>query len=164
MKYKLPHFSEIDLSQLEEHYRAEFEYNGQKTSVDLNFEGKQIESNLFDSVKEIIENIKLEDYKNRTYISNDFENINGDTVKEYLEFHIEELEDELSEIMDFNDKSNSPEKQLLDKLKLGRVGFYPDGKYGTESFVVFDYIVDREFSDQIIVVNIDHKGNLINLA
>lgn len=52
----------------------------------------------------------------------------------------------------------------LKKLKLGRIGFYPDGKYGTESFAVFDYIVDRELSNQIIVVNIDKKGNLINLA
>ncbi|WP_044212469.1 DUF2004 domain-containing protein [Flammeovirga sp. OC4] len=164
MKYKLPHFEEIDLIQLDEYYNVEIEHKGHKIGIDLNFEGKEIETQLFDEIKKIIENIESEDSKNRTYITSDFKDENGDTVKEYLEFHIEELAEELSGIVNFQDKSNSPEKQLLEKLKLGRIGFYPDGKYGSESFVVFDYIVDRELSDQIVVVNIDKEGKLINLA
>ena len=164
MKYKLPHFDEMEITQLDEYYSVEIEQNGQKIGIDLNFEEKEIETQLFDAVKTIIENIELEDSKNRTYITSDFNDENGDTVKEYLKFHIEELAEELSEIVNFEDKSNSSEKQLMEKLKLSRVGFYPDGKYDTESFVVFDYIVDRELSDQIIVVNIDKEGKLINLA
>ncbi|MGH1335160.1 MAG: DUF2004 domain-containing protein [Aureispira sp.] len=164
MKYKLPHFEEIDLTQLDEYYNVEIEQKGLKIGIDLNFEKKEIEAQLFDEIKKIIENIESEDSKNRIYITSDFKDENGDTVKEYLEFHIEELAEELSGIINFEDKSSSPEKQLLEKLKLGRIGFYPDGKYGTESFVVYDYIVDRELSDQIVVVNIDKEGKLINLA
>lgn len=164
MKYKLPHFEEIDLTQLNEYYNVEIEQKGHKIGIDLNFEGKKIETQLFDQIKSIIENIESEDLKNRAYITSDFNDENGDTVKEYLEFHIEELAEELSGIVNFEDKSNSPDEQLMEKLKLGRIGFYPDGKYGSESFVVFDYIVDRELSDQIIVVNIDKNGELINLA
>ena len=164
MKYKLPHFEEIDLTSLDEYYNVEIEQEGLKMGIDLNFEEKEIEADLFDEIKKIIENIESEDSKNRAYITSDFKDENGDTVKEYLEFHIEELAEELSEIVNFEDQSSSPEKQLLEKLKLRRIGFYPDGKYGTESFVVYDYIVDRELSDQIVVVNIDKEGKLINLA
>ena len=164
MKYKLPHFEEIDLTQLDKYYNVEIEQKGQKIGIDLNFAGKEIDAQVFDEIKKIIESIESEDSKNRTYISFDFKDKNGGTVKEYLDFHIEELAEELSEIVNFEDKSNSPDKQLMEKLKLGRIGFYPDGKYGSESFVVFDYIVDRELSDQIIVVNIDKDGKLLNLA
>jgi len=163
MKYKLPHFEEIDLTQLDEFYEVAIEQGGLKIRIDLNFEEKEIEAQLFDRIKKIIENIESEDSKNRTFITSDFEDENGDIVKDYLEHHIEELGEELSEIVNFEDESCSPEKQLLEKLKLGRIGFYPDGKYGSE-FVVYDYIVGREFSDQIVVVNIDKEGKLINLA
>ncbi|MEN7547192.1 DUF2004 domain-containing protein [Rapidithrix thailandica] len=164
MKYKLPYFEKIDLTQLDEYYKVEIEQHGQKIGIDLNFEGKKIESEIFDFIKSILENIELEDSKNRTYIASDFKDEHGDTVKEYLEFHIEELAEELSEIMSFEDESKSHEEQLMEKLKLDRIGFYPDGKYGTESFVVFDYVVDRKLSDQIIVVNIDMEGKLLYLA
>ena len=43
MKYKLPHFKEIDLTQLEEYYNVEIEQKGQKIRIDLNFERKAIE-------------------------------------------------------------------------------------------------------------------------
>lgn len=164
MKYKLPHFEEIDITHLDEYYNVEIEQNGQKIRLDLNFEGKETEIQLFDKIKKVIENIESENSKNRTYIASDFNNENGDTVKEFLKFHTEQLAEELSEIVNFQDKSNIPEKQLMEKLKLDRIGFYPDGKYGTESFAVFDYVVDRELSDQIIVVNIDKDGKLLNLA
>ena len=164
MKYKLPYFEEIDLNQLEEYYNVEIDNKSHKIGIDLNFKAKKIEAQLFDKVKKIIENIESEDSKNRTYITSDFKDENGDAVKEFLEFHIEELAEELSGIVNFEDKSNSPEKQLLEKLKLVRIGFYPDGEYGTDSFIIFDYTVDRELSDQIIVVNVDKEGKLINLA
>lgn len=160
MKYKLPHFDEIDLNQFEEYYNVDIEENGQNVNIDLNFEGTKIDAQLFDLIKTIIENIELEDSKNRTYITADFKYGDGDTVKEYLEFHIEELAEELSEVVNFEDKSKSPEEQLMEKLKLDRIGFYPEN----ESFVVFDYIVDKELSDQIIVVNVDKEGKLLNLA
>ncbi len=164
MKYKLPHFQEIDLTQLDEYYNVEIEQKNEKIRIDLNFEGKEIEAKLFDKIKKVIESIESENSKNRAYITFDFNDKNGNTVKEYLEFHTEELAEELSEIVNFKDKSISPEKQLMNKLKLDRIGFYPDGKYGSESFVVFDYVVDREMSDQIIVVNIDKDGKFLNLA
>lgn len=43
------------------------------------------------------------------------------------------------------------------------VGLYPDGKYDTSYFTVFDYMVNQELSDQLIVVKTDHQGYLDQL-
>ena len=164
MKYQLPHFEEIDLTQVNEYYEAKIELNGQEIRIDLNFEKHQLEAKLFDIIKGFLEKIELQNTKNRTFIDADFKDENGDTIREYLEFHTEELKEELSEIINFDDQGNSPEQQLMEKLKLVRMGFYPDGKYGSESFVIFDYTVDRTITDQLIVVNIGKEGELLNLA
>jgi hypothetical protein len=164
MKYQLPHFEEIDLTQVNEYYEAKIELNGQEIRIDLNFEKHQLEAKSFDIIKGFLEKIELQNTKNRTFIDADFKDENGDTIREYLEFHTEELKEELSEIINFDDQGNSPEQQLMEKLKLVRMGFYPDGKYGSESFVIFDYTVDRTITDQLIVVNIGKEGELLNLA
>ena len=164
MKYKLPYFEEIDLTQLEEEYYVEIEQNGQKIDLDLTFEEEEIETEVLDLIKTVLENIDLEDVKNRTYIAANFKDENERTVQEYLAFHIEELGEQLSEIINFEDQSNSLEKQLMEKLKLDRIGFYPDGEYGEEPFVVFDYVVDKSLSNRILVVNINQEGKLLNLT
>jgi hypothetical protein len=163
-KYNLPYFKEISINQLEEYYSTDIEYKGNKVQLDLNFKEKQLKSQLFDHIKAFLDHIELHDTKNRHSIAFDYNAENGDTVKEYLEFHVEELLEELAGIINLEDKAVTPEKQLLEKLKLVRIGFYPDGKYGSESFATFDYTIDRAITDQLIVVNTDKKGKLINLA
>lgn len=66
----------------------------------------------------------------------------------------------------------TPEKQLLEKLALERVGLYPNVKYETKYFAVFDYTFEgnafidgrRTMTNQILVVKTDSKGNLDHLA
>lgn len=164
MNYKLPYFEIIDITQLEEYYFVEIEKNGQKIGLDLNFEEEEVAVQVFDLIKVVLENIDSEDQKNRANIAADYQKGKESMVKEYLKFHIDELTEELAGIVDFEDESRSFEEQLMRKLKLDRIGFYPDGKFGAEPFVVFDYVVDRSFSDQIVVVNIDQAGKLMHLA
>lgn len=164
MNYKLPYFEIIDITQLEEYYFVEIEQNGQKIGLDLNFEEEEVAVQVFDLIKVVLENIDSEDKKNRANIAADYQKGKEGMVKEYLKFHIDEVAEELAGIVDFEDKSRSFEEQLMRKLKLDRIGFYPDGKFGAEPFVVFDYVVDRSFSDQIVVVNIDKERKLMHLA
>lgn len=164
MNYKLPYFEEVDLSQLEEYYQVDIEQYGQSISIDLNLKKKKIEAQVFGCIKVLLENIERQDKRNRASINLDFINKDGEIVREYLKFHIEELKEELTEIIDFNDPQNDPKIQLMEKLKLVRIGFYPDGKYGSESFATFDYTVDRKITDELIVVNVDKKGGIMNLA
>ena len=162
MKYQLPFFKEIDLANLEEYYQVNAKHNSKEISIDLNFKGKLQRKRSLDSVKGFLEKINQQDIQNTKYILEDYKDENGQ-VKEYLEFHIEELAEELATVINFKDTSISVIEQLLAKLSLVRIGFYPDGKYDTESFAVFDYCIDNELSDQLIVVKTDENGAIIHL-
>lgn len=80
-----------------------------------------------------------------------------------MDFHLDELGDDFLAHIGI---SNSIDKtqQFLNKLYLTRIGLYPDGKYDTSYFAVFDYTVNRELSDQLMVVKTDHQGHLDHLS
>jgi len=80
---------------------------------------------------------------------------NGNTVK--IEHHLEEVgNDELSLLVNFENKSIELEKQLLDKIQLVRIGFYPDSK---DVFAIFDYSIGEEITNYLIVINTNEKGS-----
>ena len=119
---------------------------------------KRLNSARLQVVQHFIENIRIHDLKNRKYIETDFNDEDGDTVREYLEHHIEELAtDELNDLIGANTKSADQPALLLKKLKLVRVGLYPDSK---EQFAIFDYSIGQELTDYLVVINTDENGNL----
>ena len=160
----LLHFEKIQIENLEEYYNVDIQFNGKEIQIDLNFENKTIDASTFDKIKNFLENIEKFDKQNEDYIKSDFENENGDTVKEYVTFHIEELGDDFLEQMDISSDETDKVQILLTKLHLRRIGLYPDGKYDTSYFAVFDYSFNPEFTDQLIVVKTDENGNLDHLS
>jgi len=85
-------------------------------------------------------------------------------VREYVTFHVEELGEEFLEEIGIDSNETEKEQRFLNQLHLTRVGIYPDGKYDTSCFAVFDYSVNRDLTDQLIVVNTDAMGNLDHLS
>ncbi|MDX2067919.1 MAG: DUF2004 domain-containing protein [Haliscomenobacter sp.] len=162
--YLLPPFGQINLDALNEEYRSEIEFNGKTITLDINFAKTNIEKSAMDTIKFFIENIDTFDRQNKVNINSDFNDENGDTVKEYVTFHIEELGDEFLEQIDITSDQTDKEQQFLKKLHLTRIGLYPDGKYDASNFAVFDYTVSKDLTDQLIVVNTDEKGNLDHLS
>lgn len=160
----LPHFGKIQTEDLEEYYNVAVEFDGKDIQIDLNFENKAIDTTTFDKIKNFIENIRNFDKQNRGYIKNDFNDENGDTVKEYVTFHIEELGNDFLEQIGISSDNNEKERAFLTKLHLTRVGLYPDGKYGTSYFAVFDYSANKDITDQLMVVKTDENGNLDHLS
>jgi hypothetical protein len=157
-EYTLPHFGNLPTDNLEEYYDVDIEFNGNEIQIDLNFENKNIEISTMDKVKNFIENIDKFDKLNKTYILNDYNDEDGDTVKFYLEHHLEEVgKDELLNLINFDDKTTEPEKQLLEKLKLVRVGLYP---HDEENFAIFDYSIGQDITNYLIVINTDGNGEL----
>ena len=163
-EYLLPPFGQINLESLEEYYSSDIELNGKIIQIDINFANNSIDKTSMDIIKSFIENISNFDKQNKAHIETDFNDEKGDTVKEYVTFHIEELGDEFLNEIGIDSTDTEKEKLFLNKLHLTRVGLYPDGKYDTSSFVVFDYSVNRDLTDQLIVVNTDEKGNLDYLS
>lgn len=148
--YALPHFGDLDPNDLEDYYEVEIDFNGQKIQIDLNFEQNNIEPKRLDIVKQFIGNIAAFNKANKKNIEQDYADENRDTVRTYVEHYIEYFDsEEISKFVDFNNTEATLESQLIDSLKLVRVGLYPDEE---ENFAVFDYSIDPEITDLLVVI------------
>jgi hypothetical protein len=155
-KYILPNFEGLDLKSLEEFYDAKIQFNGNEIDLDLNFELDSIDAKRLDIVKDFIENLSKFNSIAVKAIKDDF--ISNDTVKDYIKHHLEELDEEdLSSIIDKSDKAISAEDQMLLKLHLKRIGFYPENE---QLFAMFDYTIGEELTDYVIVVNFTEEGEM----
>lgn len=164
--YTLSYFEQITINNLEEYYSSEFKLNNNTIRTDLNFENKKIENYSIEQVESFLKNIENFDKKNKVYIENDFKEGIGETAA-YINFYLDELDEiELNGIIDTENVNTSKSTQLLNKLKLIRVGLYPDGKYGINYFATFDYSIDidGESCNQLLVVNTDENGNLDHIT
>jgi hypothetical protein len=162
-EYTLPYFGAINIESLAEYYEVDVEVNEKLVQIDLNFEANTLSLENFERVKSFIENIEKFDQNSHAYIQQNFEGEQDGTVKEYVYFHLDELGDDFLAHIGI---SNSIDKaqQFLNKLYLTRIGLYPDGKYDTSYFAVFDYTTNQELSDQLLVVKTDHQGRLDHLS
>ncbi|HOZ79878.1 MAG TPA: DUF2004 domain-containing protein [Ferruginibacter sp.] len=161
----LPYFGQIDFTHLAEYYSAESIFNGRRIRLDLNFENKSITEDQAKYIKLFLDNISAFEIQNKLSIDKDF-NESGETF-DYINFYQDELdEEELGDIIDSGNDAKTKEQQLLSKLKLIRVGLYPDGKYGATYYGVFDYTIeiDGEPCNQLLVVNTKGNGDLDHIT
>jgi hypothetical protein len=147
---QLPFFGELDSNALEDYYQADIEYNGLPLQLDINFEETRIVPQRVEFIGQFIRNLKKQDAINMDYIKDDYEDGNADTVKEYLQHHLQELSG-------ISNPTPEQEKDLMKKLRLVRVGLYP---HSDSSFATFDYSIDPEKTQYLVVVNTDEEGNL----
>ncbi|UIR55075.1 DUF2004 domain-containing protein [Sphingobacterium sp. SRCM116780] len=164
--YTLAHFGAIVTENLNEYYRVTIDFNGGKLNLDLNFRNKEIDIPTLAKVETFLNGMDAFDKSNLNQIINNYDEKNS-LVREYIDFHLEELpKNQLEQLIDVKNQKVSPEKQMLGKLKLERIGLYPDGAYNTESFAVFDYTFEgniyvdgrRTITDQIIVLKTSENG------
>lgn len=158
-KFTFPPFGKIDLSSLDDNYTAEIDVNGVTVGVDLYFDFIDTSEHQAYAMKCFIDQISRIDIQNRIYIDKEYDNVEGEIVKEYLNYHFDELDKEdLYELVDFGNTAIDPEKQLYSKLKLCGVGLHskPSDRLGFNSF--FEYTVCGEISDCVIVVATDGFG------
>jgi hypothetical protein len=164
--YNFPYFGEININNLEEYYSSNFEMNNNTIRTDLNFGNKKIEKYGIAKIEGFLKNVNNFDDTNKVYIEKNFNEESGEAL-EYINFYLEEFdENELSKLIDLDNENIPKNIQLLNKLKLIRIGLYPDRKYGTEYFATFDYSIEigGEFCNQLLVVNTDEKGNLHDIT
>jgi hypothetical protein len=154
----LPHFGPIDPEALDSYYDTEIDFNGRSISIDLNFGSSSIDSRKLETVLRFIENIRIYDINNKGFIAKDYHDEGGNTVKFYLQHHIEELgATELASLVDQGTKKDGYEKQLLSRLHLVRVGIYPEGE---DQFAIFDYSLGVDLTNDLVVIFTDENGNL----
>ena len=162
---ELPYFGQINLTQLKEYYVTETVFNGLPISLDLNFKNKIISREQAINIKNFLGNISILDIQNKVEINNDF-NEDGE-AKDYINFYLAEFdEEELRGIIDYDNEDKPKEEQLLSKLRLIRIGLYPDEKFGASDYGVFDYSIDidGEACNQLLVVKTNETGDIDHLT
>lgn len=163
MPYTLPYFGEINLEQLEEYYDTT---TATGIKLDLNFEHARIDTQKADLIKLWLSDLEQLDAQNIAAIQHDYQTGESET-QDYIRFYIEELgEEELAGIVGNADSDEEKSAALLDKLRLERVGFYPDGKYGTTSLAIFDYTIDidGEPCNQLLVIKWNEQRELAEIT
>ncbi len=147
-KYKSDFFGEIDFEKIKEYYEGKFFYENRKIELDLNMNRRALPTyEQLLKIDDFINNIKDFEKEARQFIDSDFKN--GGIAKAYLEYYIEEFETyKLDSLIDKTNKEVSSEKQLLSKIYIQRIGFYPNDNV----FAIFDFHVNHTISDQILVV------------
>ena len=159
------YFGEININNLEEYYNVNFELNNQTITIDLNFENKKIEKFRIEQIIFFLDRINYFDNLNRTYIEKDF--IEQGVTSSYIDSYLEEFEqDDLSSSIGLDNQKKTNDFELLNQLKLIRIGFYPDGKYGVGYFATFDYSIDVDDDpcNQLLAVNTGIKGELQSIT
>ena len=161
----LPYFGQIDFTKLEEYYAAESSFNGRVIRLDLNFENKSITEEQAKNIKVFLDSISAFEIQNKSSINKDF-NDSGEAL-DYINFYFDELDEkEWDDVINNGSQGKSKEEQLLSKLRLIRVGLYPDGKYGADYYGVFDYSIeiDGEPCNQLLVVKTKANGDLDHIT
>lgn len=153
---KIPFFGDVNLESLQNTYRLTTDFDGRKLDLDLNFENTSIAEDNLNLITKILDNLREWVGKAEKFINNEFQT--GSEVDDYIDFHIEELFDEdLEKLLKDADKTMPRKERLLSILKLERIGFYPED---ARHYAIFDFVTDREISDNLLVVKLNKNGEL----
>ncbi len=160
-KFKVTHFGALDINNLEEYYEVAIQLADQSVSVDLNFDEDAVSESKLKVVNHFLEQVLQYDTAAKLAIQKDYAG-GGDAVKEYVEHHLEVLSaDDLDTVLASSEASLSNENKILNALHLKRIGFYPDEE---NQFAVFDYTIDKELTDYLVVVNFKKDGKVDSIA
>ena len=94
---KLKYFGEINPNELEDYYSTDIEVDGHTIQLDLNFTEISIDESRLIKVDAILENLSAFIGKLKTYIHEDY--ASGSEVQEYLDFHFDEVDEELTALL-----------------------------------------------------------------
>ena len=154
----IKYFKNVDFNS--DYLETTIEFQNREIQLDINTDAVLGENNWVKEYEEYIS--KLETFKEKIdkEIIKDFEN--DGVTKEWVDYHSEELMESIEEngTLDSCDKNLPVDRQILSALKLNRIGIYP--KY--EDYAVWDYILDDEISDQILVIVTDKNGEIVDIT
>lgn len=154
---KIRFFGDIDIN--EDYQETTIHLGERDIQLDLNLEevlGKK------DWVVEYDEYVsKLPIYKEEIEkkLNEDFDD--WGLTKEWIDWHIEELDKSVIEkITAETDKKLAVDEKLLSVTNLVRIGIYP----GYEGYAIWDFMIDGEVSDEILVVVTDSNGEIVDIT
>lgn len=155
MKKNITYFGEVEINSPQETTEGKVVIDNLQIELDLNFYDGRPEYDWVAEYENYIKDLKQHKANVEEAIRSDYKD--GGDVKEYVDFHLEELDVSIiDKVLAGTDASKPKEERLLTVLKLVRVGFYP----GDEDYAIWDYTIGREIADMLVVVNTDNTGKI----
>lgn len=154
---KITYFNEFDPQN--DYAETTIILDGKEVELDLNCEEVIGSTDWIDEYEKYI--VQLERIKKDIlqYINNDF--IEEGLTKEWIIFHLEEIDEEYIDALLKNaEQFLNKEEQVLSLLKLRRIRLYPE----YEGYAIWDFVLDDEVSDEILTLQTDVNGNILNIA
>ena len=159
MKY----FESENFENLKEEYLTKsIEIDKQKININLNFDQAKPSDEELITLNSFLNKLSTTIKVNTIKIRNEFEKPKNNTVNEYITHHLAEIsKGELYQLIDSNDKTKSDKEKLFDKIKLTRIGIYPQDH---ERFAIFDYTIGENYTQYLIVITTDKNGKIIDVT
>lgn len=159
---KVKYFEAINFNPVNDEYISDsIDINGESIEIDLNFENKNTTQQELETLNNFLENIANYLDKNSAAITEDLKTEES-TVNDYISNHLEEIpEEELEKIIDLKNTDKTNEEKLFEKLKLKRIGIYPQT---ADQYAVFDYSIGEEFTQYLVVIYTDENGNITDIS
>jgi hypothetical protein len=146
------YFGAIDASS--ERRDASVSLGAEHVRVDLNLAAPgAIDGETLGSVDRMLDDATLLDASARAFVRGALEDESQEPVK-FWQFHHDEVEG----------YESLERAAFVDALALVRIGFYPDGAYGTGAFAVMDYALRGPKTDQLLVVKLLRDRSLLSIA
>ena len=154
----IKYFKNVDFNS--DYLETTIEFQNREIQLDINTDAVLGENNWVKEYEEYISKLETSKEKIDKEIIKDFEN--DGVTKEWVDFHSEELIESIEEngTLDNCDKNLPIDRQILSALKLNRIGIYPE----YEDYAVWDYILDDEISDEILVIVTDKNGEIVDIT
>ncbi len=157
---RLKYFGKIDLNMTEEYIDVLTNINGNEVSIDLNIIEEKISKKTIQPTINFLENLsEIEKIANKQVLS-DFQN--GSIVKDYIEYHIREFNnEELKSLgIESTDSYENKKQKFLNIIHLKRIGIYPEE---LDSFAIFDYTINDDLTQYLIVLKFDSNGKFVDI-
>ncbi|MDC1161892.1 DUF2004 domain-containing protein [Tenacibaculum sp.] len=150
-EFELPYLGLIDIENTtEEQGYMKINFHN-KEIVLMWFAEDEIDEKYFQNAKTILNDLHKFNENSKLLLQKEFTNKQDKTVLEYLEFHLEELSEELTEIIGESMIKSERIEKLLNALKLKSIAFHDDD-------IVADYVLNKEISDEVLAIFINKNG------
>lgn len=143
-----------ELSATSEYAETQIARGGETVRVDVNVATPSaLGQDAIDAMDQMIASLDARDAAARAAFTAAMDDEEEEPLK-FWRFHHEEVEgyEELSR------------EGFVAALQLKRVGFYPDGAFGTRSFMVLDYLLRGPTTDQLLVAKFLRDGSLLGIS
>ena len=157
------YYGDIDINNAEEYYESEIELDAEKIQIDMWFEEKWINESVIRDADNFLNEFRRFYEISKSSLEKDFGS--GLEVKEYLEHHLDQLNESEQIDLGLNPTDDLPKKtkDLYAKLHLKRVGLYPTGAFGAE-FAIFDFTIGADLTQYLVVIKMNKEGIISELT